>query len=77
MGLRALGLNLINCGRKPYRVNGYPAVHALDERRLRLDVRVLKGVTEIAGPIPDWTGPPRPVAAWARAKTHARENRMS
>ena len=61
MGLRALGLDLINCGRKPYRVNGYPAVHALDQRRSRLNVRVLQGVIEIAGPIPDGSGPPRPV----------------
>jgi hypothetical protein len=60
MGLRALGLNLINCGRKPYRVNGYPAVHALDKERSTLDVRVLHGVTEISGSIPDWSGPPRP-----------------
>lgn len=60
MGLRALDMNLINCGRKAYRVNGYPAVHALDQQRSTLGVRVLHGVTEIAGAIPDWSGPPRP-----------------
>jgi hypothetical protein len=61
MGLRALGIHLINCGREPYRVNGYPVVHALDEHRSTLTVRVLHGVTEIAGPLDGWTGPPRPV----------------
>jgi Protein of unknown function (DUF4232) len=61
MGLRALGIDLINCGGEPYRVNGYPVVHVLDERRATLSVRVLHGVTAIAGPIPDWTGAPRPV----------------
>jgi Protein of unknown function (DUF4232) len=61
MGLRALGVHLINCGRKPYRMNGYPAVHALDEHRSKLNVRVLNGVTEIAGALPTWSGPPRPV----------------
>jgi hypothetical protein len=61
MGLRALGVYLVNCGREAYRVNGYPAVHALDEQRSTLDVRVLDGVTEIAGSLPGWAGAPRPV----------------
>jgi hypothetical protein len=61
MGLRALGVYLINCGRKTYRVNGYPAVRTLDKQRKPLHVRVLNGVVEIAGSIPDWSGAPRPI----------------
>jgi hypothetical protein len=58
MGLRALGVTLTNCGQKAYRVNGYPAVQALGKDRRTLDVKVLHGTTEIAGPIPPWNGPP-------------------
>jgi Protein of unknown function (DUF4232) len=61
MGLRALGVHLINCGRSKYRVNGYPAVSLLDEKRAVLKVRVLRGITDISGAIPNWEGPPRPV----------------
>lgn len=62
MGLRAMGMHLINCGRSPYRVTGYPAVRALDEQRTPLPaVRTLQGVVEIAGALPNWTDPPRPV----------------
>jgi hypothetical protein len=61
MGLRALGVNLLNCGAEPYRVNGYPAVKALDEKHAALAIRVLEGVTEITGALPNWAGPPTPV----------------
>jgi hypothetical protein len=61
MGLRALGVSLVNCGAAPYRVDDYPAVRALDERRAALDVRVLRGVSKIAGGIPNRDGPPRTV----------------
>ncbi|MGI3201211.1 DUF4232 domain-containing protein [Streptomyces sp. GLT-R25] len=30
MGLRAMGLDVINCGDRPYKLNGYPAVTVLD-----------------------------------------------
>ena len=33
MGLRALGLELVNCGDTPYQLNGYPALHVFDEQR--------------------------------------------
>jgi hypothetical protein len=61
MGLRAMGLDVVNCGRAPYRVNGYPAVRALDDRRAALDVRVLRGVTGITGALEHWAGPPAPL----------------
>ncbi|MET0426765.1 MAG: DUF4232 domain-containing protein [Actinoplanes sp.] len=62
MGLRALGVRLINCGRSTYRVDGYPSVHLLDEQETVLKVRVLRGITDISISIPDWDGPPRPVS---------------
>ncbi|GIE95310.1 DUF4232 domain-containing protein [Paractinoplanes rishiriensis] len=58
MGLRAMGLGMVNCGGAPYRVSGYPAVRALDENRAALDVRVLDGVTGITGSLPGRDGPP-------------------
>ncbi len=61
MGLRVLGFVLINCGRTPYRLNGYPVVRALGERHDRLDVEVLRGITEITGSLPNSPGPPGPV----------------
>jgi hypothetical protein len=61
MGLRALDISLVNCGRKTYRVTGYPVVRALGKDRKRLKLTVLHGVTEIAGPLPNASGPPRRV----------------
>jgi hypothetical protein len=60
-GLRVLGITLTNCGKRTYRIDGYPAVRSLDKDRTALDVQVLKGVAEIAGPIPEWNAPPQPV----------------
>ncbi|GAA4587477.1 hypothetical protein BJY16_008249 [Actinoplanes octamycinicus] len=59
-GLRVLTITLVNCGTKPYEVNGYPAVQALDEDQEVLDLQVLTGVTEILGSMP-WDTPPKPV----------------
>jgi hypothetical protein len=61
MGLRVLGMTLVNCGPRTYRLNGYPAVRSLDEDRTALKVRVLHGVKEIIGPAMPWDGPPKPV----------------
>ncbi|MDR7326880.1 MULTISPECIES: DUF4232 domain-containing protein [Catenuloplanes] len=61
MGLRALGVWLVNCGTVDYRVDGYPDVAPLGAEREPLDVRVLDGVTEIAGALPRRSDPPRPV----------------
>ncbi|MEU9316323.1 DUF4232 domain-containing protein [Streptomyces sp. NPDC048295] len=43
LGHRAVGLTLTNCGSKPYRVHGYPAVRALDEAGDPLPVPVNPG----------------------------------
>lgn len=61
MGLRALGVVLLNCGHEDYRLDGYPVVRALDEKRGTLAVKVLRGTAEIAGPMSRWDGKPRPI----------------
>jgi hypothetical protein len=43
MGLRAHGLQLLNCGTRPYSVRGYPAVRILDADRQPLALDVLNG----------------------------------
>ena len=52
MGLRAMGLFLVNCGDRPYQVEGYPVVRALDEDKKPLGIRILRGAKEIAGGLP-------------------------
>ncbi|GIF12931.1 DUF4232 domain-containing protein [Actinoplanes teichomyceticus] len=61
MGLRVLGITMVNCGTATYRVRGYPAVRALDEDRAVLDVRILHGAKEITSSVPAAELPPRPV----------------
>jgi hypothetical protein len=60
-GLRALGIDLVNCGHEDYKVDGYPVVRVLDKERKAVAIKVLHGTTEITGPIPDWNGPPNPL----------------
>ncbi|GAA5202268.1 hypothetical protein GCM10023322_83880 [Rugosimonospora acidiphila] len=47
MGLRALAIDLTNCGSRPYTVNGYPTVRVLDDGRKPLDVRTSHGASAI------------------------------
>jgi uncharacterized protein DUF4232 len=61
MGLRVLGITLVNCGPRTYRLNGYPDVRSLDEDRAALKVRVVHGVREIIGSALPWDGPPKPI----------------
>ncbi|ASY32379.1 putative lipoprotein [Streptomyces sp. Tu6071] len=61
MGLRVVGLHLVNCGKREYEVEGYPELELLDETREPIDgVRVLRGSREITSAI-EGDGPPRPV----------------
>lgn len=54
MGLRAMSVTLTNCGKKPYTVNGYPSIQALDEDGEPYgDVRVLRGTEDITTVVPD------------------------
>ncbi|WP_203840879.1 DUF4232 domain-containing protein [Winogradskya humida] len=47
MGLRAVGIQLRNCGTKPYVAYGYPLVDVLDADHRKLDVKVLVGTDNI------------------------------
>ncbi|GGO12105.1 hypothetical protein GCM10011576_21200 [Micromonospora parathelypteridis] len=66
MGLRALGIELINCGDQPYELNGYPVLHVFDEQREPIMLRVVNGAKEITS---GFDQPPRKVtlAAGERA----------
>ncbi|WP_406061038.1 DUF4232 domain-containing protein [Micromonospora sp. NBC_00860] len=66
MGLRALGLELVNCGERPYQLNGYPVLHVFDEEREPVMLRVVNGGKEITS---GFDQPPREVtlAAGERA----------
>ncbi|WFE55120.1 DUF4232 domain-containing protein [Micromonospora sp. WMMD1155] len=58
MGLRALGLELVNCGDRPYQLNGYPILHVFDEQREPIMLRVVNGAGEITS---GFDQPARPV----------------
>ncbi|WBB74194.1 DUF4232 domain-containing protein [Micromonospora sp. WMMD1128] len=47
MGLRAMGLDLVNCGDQPYELRGYPAVRLRDADGDRITVRIVPGATGI------------------------------
>ncbi|WP_171165568.1 DUF4232 domain-containing protein [Streptomyces sp. I05A-00742] len=49
MGLRALTVQLVNCGTAPHTVDGRPDVRVLGERGQALDVTVHDDLTTIAG----------------------------
>ncbi|MEU7586044.1 DUF4232 domain-containing protein [Micromonospora sp. NPDC049230] len=58
MGLRALGLELVNCGDQPYQLNGYPVLHVFDAQREPIMLRVVNGGKEITS---GFDQPPRTV----------------
>ncbi|KUN28359.1 hypothetical protein AQJ23_10815 [Streptomyces antibioticus] len=61
MGLRVVGLHLVNCGTAPYRLNGYPGLELLDEDHEKVDgVRILHGTDAISTGA-GGGGSPRPV----------------
>jgi hypothetical protein len=62
MGLRAMRLELVNCGTVDYTVNGYPDVRVLDEDGKPLDVTVVRGSSTVAS-IDRFDTPPAPVTA--------------
>ncbi|MGY0007444.1 DUF4232 domain-containing protein [Micromonospora sp. I033] len=47
MGLRAMGLELVNCGDRPYELRGYPAPSLRDVDRAPLRVQVIPGARPI------------------------------
>ncbi|MFJ8205368.1 DUF4232 domain-containing protein [Micromonospora chalcea] len=47
MGLRAMGLDLVNCGDRPYELRGYPAVALRDADGDAITVRIIPGAAPI------------------------------
>ncbi|OHX05390.1 hypothetical protein BFV98_21620 [Micromonospora sp. WMMB235] len=47
MGLRAMGLDLLNCGDRPYELRGYPAVALRDADGDPIEVRIIPGAKPI------------------------------
>ncbi|MDF3144823.1 MULTISPECIES: DUF4232 domain-containing protein [unclassified Streptomyces] len=61
MGLRVVGLHLVNCGTRTYRLNGYPELEILDEDHAIVDsVRILHGTDRISTGT-GGSGSPQPV----------------
>ena len=58
MGLRAMSLELVNCGSHPYRLHGYPDLRLLDGDGNLIRVRVIHGAKDITSGFDD---PPRPL----------------
>jgi len=68
MGLRALGIELVNCGDHPYQLNGYPVLHVFDEEREPIMLRVVNGAKEITS---GFDQPPRQVTLSAGERATA------
>ncbi|MET7703492.1 DUF4232 domain-containing protein [Streptomyces sp. NPDC005485] len=69
MGLRAMTLTLTNCGDKPYKVDGYPAVLVLDETGLPIPgVRTAEGTDDVSMAPPDPGPEPLTLAPGAAAQ---------
>ncbi|CAL9461410.1 DUF4232 domain-containing protein [Streptomyces sp. enrichment culture] len=61
MGLRVVGLHLVNCSKRPYELDGYPELELLDNGRRPVDgIRILHGTEQISTGI-GGEGPPAPV----------------
>ncbi|GAA3751185.1 hypothetical protein GCM10022225_39470 [Plantactinospora mayteni] len=71
LGLRALGIELRNCGTAPYRLDGYPVVRVLDQERRALDVTVGNGSAPVSSP-DSYDVPPRPVVLGPGESARAR-----
>ncbi|WP_372490864.1 DUF4232 domain-containing protein [Actinomadura terrae] len=52
LGLRAMRIKLTNCGKKPYPLNGYPALTVLDASRKPAPIKIVQGPTEVKDPGP-------------------------
>ncbi len=70
MGLRAMGLELLNCGSRTYAVRGYPEVRVLDATYAPLNLDVINGRSAVTA-LASVDAVPRPVtlrpgqSAWA------------
>ncbi|MFE0676662.1 DUF4232 domain-containing protein [Streptomyces sp. NPDC058867] len=63
MGLRVVGLHLVNCGTGTYELNGFPEVEPLDEDHEAVEeVKVLQGASTISTGLGDDTARPLTLA---------------
>ncbi|WP_162467239.1 DUF4232 domain-containing protein [Streptomyces cavernae] len=70
MGLRAMGLDVTNCGDRPQELNGYPAITVLDESGAPMPgVRAVQGTDDVSM-APDDPGP-RPLTLDPGESAHA------
>ncbi|REE95845.1 uncharacterized protein DUF4232 [Thermomonospora umbrina] len=60
MGLRVMGLEMVNCGDRAYTVHGYPDLRVLDAENRPINVRVSRGSAEISR-IETFEAPPEQV----------------
>lgn len=60
MGLRSLTIEMVNCGSRPFTVDGYPSLRLFDEERKPIDVVVARGSGAIAM-VPEFDNPPQAV----------------
>lgn len=60
MGLRVVGIDLYNCGKKPIRLHGHPELTLLGDDGVRADVEVRHGSAGVTG-LPSFDAAPRPV----------------
>jgi hypothetical protein len=80
MGLRASGVELVNCGTRPYTVHGYPSVQVLDDAGEALTLEIVNGRSAVTM-LDSVDAPPRTVvlepgeSAWSTLvwRTTARE----
>ncbi|SCG61694.1 DUF4232 domain-containing protein [Micromonospora halophytica] len=56
MGLRAMGIELVNCGSTPYRLKGWPVPRLRDADGDPIEVRIVQGAHEITA---GFDAPPR------------------
>ncbi|WP_349372166.1 DUF4232 domain-containing protein, partial [Streptomyces sp. G-G2] len=61
MGLRAGGLTLVNCGTRPYPLDGYPEIQVLGKDVRPVRVSVVHGADGITTGVPTVDAPPRPL----------------
>jgi hypothetical protein len=60
MGIRVLAIQMVNCGKSAYTVNGYPGVRLYDEYRKPIDLQVGKGSGGVAQ-VEAFDAPPKKV----------------
>ncbi|TDU78186.1 uncharacterized protein DUF4232 [Streptomyces sp. KS 21] len=64
MGLRVADIQLVNCSKQAYVLEGYPEIRLLDEKRIPVEVSVVHGAEEITSAPTGADGPLQRVELW-------------